>query len=73
VSIELESSRRPAPAKSIRYLDPAERDGRGRLAAMPLSVGRYLRSLPSEDCEELGQWLMRRADQIRSDRRSENF
>ena len=73
MSIEAESPRRAVPAKSTLHFDPAGRDGIGRLAVMPLSVGRYLRSLPPEDCEELGQWLMRRADQIRSDRRSENF
>jgi len=43
--------------------DLAARDGVGRLAAMSLSVGRYLRSLGPEDCRELGQWLLQRADQ----------
>jgi hypothetical protein len=35
--------------------DRAARDGAGRLATMPLSVGRYLRSLTPEDSRELGQ------------------
>lgn len=42
--------------------DLAARDGVGRLAAMPLSVGRYLRSLGPEDCRELGRWLLQRAE-----------
>jgi len=40
----------------------AARDGAGRLASMPLSVGRYLRSLGPEDFRELGQWLLQRAE-----------
>jgi hypothetical protein len=50
--------------------DLAKRDGVGRLSAMPLSVGRYLRSLSAEDCGELGQWLMRRAGQLQLEDRS---
>jgi hypothetical protein len=43
--------------------DRAARDGTGQLATMPLSVGRYLRSLTAEQCRELGQWLLQRAEQ----------
>jgi hypothetical protein len=47
--------------------DLAARDGVDRLAAMPLSVGRYLRSLGPQECDELGQWLLRRAGQLKSE------
>ena len=47
--------------------DRAARDGAGRLATMPLSVGHYLRSLSPEDCRELGQWLLQRAESNPSD------
>jgi hypothetical protein len=45
----------------------AARDGKGRLAAMPLGVGSYLRSLAPEDCRELGRWLLCRAEQLQSE------
>jgi hypothetical protein len=43
-------------------MDRAARDGSGRLASMPLPVGRYLRNLDREGCRELGQWLLRRSE-----------
>ena len=41
--------------------------GRGRLAAMPLSVGSCLRSLAPRECSELGEWLLCRAEQLQLD------
>lgn len=54
--------------ESAQPIDRATTDARTGLAAMPLSVGRYLRSLSAAECQELGQWLLRRSGLLQGER-----